>query len=96
MGFENSGGEAPEKFLKNQENWPPGTNLTIKESPDPLGTKPLEISKSESNWPLRTHLEIKEGKKVAMSSKVPTLTIRFIIFTVVRSVLHTRQLKFGE
>ena len=81
MGFENSGGEAPEKFLKNQENWPAGTNLKIKESPDPLGTKPLEISKSESNWPPKTDLEIKGGKRVAVPSKVPTLSILKLNFS---------------
>ena len=48
--------------------------MKIKESTDPLGTKPLEISKSESNWPPRKDLEINEGKRVAVPSKVPTLS----------------------
>jgi hypothetical protein len=62
VGFEISGGEAPENFFKYQENWPLGTNLTIKEGTDSFGAKPLEISKSESNCPPRTYLEIKESK----------------------------------
>jgi hypothetical protein len=47
VGFEISGGEAPKNFLRYQENWPLGTNLTIKEGTDSLRAKPLEISKSE-------------------------------------------------
>ena len=68
------GAKSPHQFLRNQENWSSGTNLTIYNlggykrkimksmNIDHLGAKPPKIFKMLQNWLQRTNLTIKKGR----------------------------------